>query len=141
MRPVAPIAALAAALVCGACDRTQQQTVELTLVSGSQPVPAMEVRLYAAQECAGPSQDAVTSADGQARFVRTVEIGGIGVITDEVSVCIHSGSTWEQLYGSLHGPAPTLIELKCDLTTSIPRCTESFDGRLMTDGSSDEHDT
>jgi hypothetical protein len=141
MRLGAIIPALSAALICGGCDKTHSQTVELALVKDSNPVPAMAVRLFTAQGCAGTYQDATTSADGRARFLRTVEIGGIGVITDELSVCIPSGSTWQQLYGSLHGPAPKLIELRCDLSNSESKCTETFDGRLMTDSNSDEHDT
>ena len=134
------MATLTATVMAAGCDTTQQQSVVLTLSDGPAPIQAMAVRLYATQECAGSFQSSTTSTDGQVRFARTVEIGGVGVITDEISLCIPSGSTWRQVYGTLHGPAPRLMELKCDLSKPDPTCSETFDGRPMQDASSGEHD-
>lgn len=73
-----------------------------------------DVRLDAAQSCQGPFQEN-TLREGRTAFSRTVEIGGVGVITDELPVCLGAGDVWMPFLSSLHGPAPARIDITCDL--------------------------
>jgi hypothetical protein len=141
MHPLAMLLLGTAMFAILGCDTVQDQTVAVALSRGALPAVAAKVRLYPLQNCLGSFQELTTSSDGRVQFVRTAEIGGVGVITDELSVCIESGVSWTPLLSSLHGPAPALIELSCDLGAPIPRCSVAFDGRPQDDLSTERHDT
>jgi len=74
------------------------------------------------------------------RFTRNVEVGGIDVITDELSVCVNSSGEWKPIFSSLHGPAPILLELKCEVDTPSGTCASSFDGQPFEEPNTDGHD-
>jgi hypothetical protein len=118
------------ALGISGCDKRQEQTVSVAITRNGSPVVNGDVRLYAAESCKGPFQ---TNAlrEGKVSFSRTVEIGGVGVITDALSVCLGAGEAWVPLFSSLHGPAPERIEIACDLAKAERRCTTRFDGRTL----------
>jgi hypothetical protein len=128
------------ALETSGCDKQQQQTVSITLTRDTHPLAGVDVRLYAEQDCKGTFQSGKTSDEGQVRFTRNVEIGGVGVITDELSVCINSSGEWRPLFSSLHGPAPALLELKCTMDTPPGSCASSFDGQPFEEPNTDGHD-
>jgi hypothetical protein len=128
-------------LAIAGCDSVQDQTIVVALTRGAAPAASLKVRLHALQNCQGSFEEATAASDGHARFVRTVEIGGVGVITDELSVCVELGRSWVPLLSSLHGPAPALIEVNCDLDLSTPRCLVAFDGRPQEDLGTEGHDT
>lgn len=118
------------ALGLSGCDKRQAQTVSVALTRGGIPVAGDDVRLYAGQSCQGPFQEN-TLREGKAAFSRTVEIGGVGVITDELSVCLGVGGAWTPLFSSLHGPAPDRIEITCDLDKAERPCVTRFNGRTL----------
>ena len=107
------------------------QTISVLLSDAAGPARHLEVRLYKQQHCQGEHESATTSDIGRVRFSRPVEIGGHGVITDELSICVRFADSWTPIFSSLHGPAPMLIETKCALTHREPSCFTSFDGRLI----------
>jgi hypothetical protein len=127
------------ALGLSGCDKRQEQTVSVAVMRSGAQVAVGDVRLYAAQSCQGSFQEQ-TLREGKVAFSRTVEIGGVGVITDELSVCLGTGETWAPLFSSLHGPAPERIDIACDLDKSEPQCTASFDGRTLDEPSENEDD-
>ena len=133
---------LAAAFTFGTsgCDKHQQQIVSITLTRDTRPLPGADVRLHAGQNCKGSFQSGKTSDEGQVRFTRNVEMGGISVITDELSVCVNSSGNWESIFSSLHGPAPRLLELKCTVDTPPGNCASSFDGQPFEEPNTGGHD-
>jgi hypothetical protein len=127
--------------VAGGCDSVQDQTIEVALNHGYAPAGAIKVRLHELQNCQGSFQETTATSSGHARFTRTTEIGGVGVITDELSVCLQSHGTWTPLLSSVHGPAPALIEVTCELSPPTPQCHVAFDGRPQEDLGTERHDT
>jgi hypothetical protein len=118
------------ALGISGCDKRQEQTVSVAITRNGSPVANGDVRLYAAERCKGSFQ-AKTLREGKVSFSRTVEIGGVGVVTDALSVCLGAGEAWVPLFSSLHGPAPERIEIACDLAKGERKCTTRFDGRKL----------
>lgn len=121
-------AAIASALLVSACDRTQQQSVVVEI--GAPQAPA-SVRLYSRALCDGSYVEQRLSASRRASFTRNVEVGGIAVITDELSVCVPAGERWKPLFSSVHGPAPRSISIQCESVTEPGQCRVQFDGRTI----------
>ena len=121
------------------CDKRQEQTISVAITRSGAPLAGGDVRLYAARNCQG-SYQASTLREGKASFSRAVEIGGVGVITDELSVCLGTGGAWMPLFSSLHGPAPGLIDIACDLDRAARQCNARFDGRTLDESSENEDD-
>jgi hypothetical protein len=138
----APLLLLAVPLTIGiaGCDKQQQQTVSIWLSREAQPFSGADLRLHAQRDCQGPFQSAQTSAEGEAHFLRSVEIGGIGVVTDELSICVNLAGNWIPIFSSLHGPAPEVLALKCEVDAFSGRCASSFDGQPFEEWVSDAHD-
>jgi len=129
---------LVAAALSG-CDKRQEQTVSVTITRSGSPVVNGDVRLYTAQSCKG-SFLAYTLREGKSSFLRKVEMGGVGVITDELSVCLGVGEAWMPLFSSLHGPAPGRIDIACDLDKTERQCITRFDGRTLDEPSENDDD-
>jgi hypothetical protein len=138
---LATIAAVAlACLALTGCDKRKEQQVAVAVTRGGNPASGVEVRLYPQQQCQGTYEQGVLAADGTIAFSRTVEIGGVGVITDELSVCLAVDGTWKPLFSSLHGPAPGRIDITCDLSKVERQCSTKFDGRPLDEPSADTND-
>jgi hypothetical protein len=138
---VAVLSAVAlAGLALTGCDKRQEQTVSVAITRGGSPVAGVDVRLYATQNCQGSYEGSTLNEDGKTAFSRTVEIGGVGVTTDELSICIGAGNDWTPLFSSLHGPAPGRIDIACDLAKEKGKCTTQFDDRPLDQPSEDEDD-
>jgi hypothetical protein len=140
MRELFFLLAVAFTLGIAGCDKQRQQTVSIALSREAKPYSGADVRLHAQQNCQGPFQSAQTSQEGQVHFTRLVEVGGIGVITDELSVCVNPSGSWISIFSSLHGPAPEVLMLKCEVEASSGSCAASFDGQPFEKPDSDAHD-
>jgi hypothetical protein len=120
--------------------KRQEQRVAVKITHGEAAASDLEVRLYQQQQCQGAFEHRALAKDGTATFSRIVEIGGLGVITDELSVCVESKGNWQPLFLSFHAPAPALIEIACDLDSRERRCATKFDGRPLDEFIDDEDD-
>jgi hypothetical protein len=129
MKPGVAIVAVVIGVLLLACDRSFTQKVTAKLSQDGQPLAGTSLRLYAEAQCQGKYLESVSSHAGLAQWSRPAEIGGIAVVTDELSLCIAGPAGWTQLYWSLHGPAPRSIELDCDLARSPAKaCVAKMDG-------------
>lgn len=129
-----------AGLALSGCDARQVQRVAVVVARGELPVSGIEVRLYRLQQCQGSYEHRTLGTDGTAVFARKVELGTIDVITDELSVCAEIDGVWRPLFSSLHGPAPSRIDISCDLSKTDLECASRFDGRPIDEPVRDEDD-
>ena len=138
-RAILPVVLLAS-LALSACDKRFEKQVVAVATRGAAPASVVEVRLYRLQQCQGEYESSTLATDGAATFKRTVELGRLGVITDELSVCVEVAGSWKPLFSSLHGPAPMRIDIACDFGKVDPQCSTQFDGRPLDEPSGSEDD-
>ena len=140
MSRVAPLVVTLAGLGLSGCDKLREQLVVVGATRDGSAVAGLEVRLFQKQQCQGTYAQRALGADGVATFSRTVEIGGLGVITDELSVCVSDQGAWKPLFSSFHGPAPARIDITCDFGDSTLECKTRFDGRPLDEFEDGEDD-
>ena len=129
MRLASVVAVLVTGLVLTACDRPATQHVTATLALNGEALSGTAVRLYLERNCRGEYLESMSSEMGVADWSRTVTIGGIDVVTDEISLCVPKNDGWRELYWSRHGPAPRTIEMDCDLARAeADICEVKMDG-------------
>jgi hypothetical protein len=80
-------AVLVTSLFLTGCDKPATQHVTATLALNGEPLSGTAVRLYLERNCRGEYLEATSSDVGVADWSRTVTIGGIDVVTDEISLC------------------------------------------------------
>ena len=119
-------------LLAAGCSETFKQDLNIHLTHGDVAAPGVELRLYAERGCRGVFESMVTTENGTTGVTRIVERHSLFVVTDEISLCIENDGDWEQLWWSLHGPAPRRVDASCDLDShSQDRCRVTMDGRAV----------
>jgi hypothetical protein len=122
-------AVLVSSLLLTGCDKPATQHITATLALNGEPLGGAAVRLYFERHCRGEFLESMSSNVGVADWSRTVTIGGIDVVTDEISLCVPKSDGWRELYWSRHGPAPRRIEMYCDVARAeAAACEVKMDG-------------
>lgn len=103
-------------LLLAACDSQVPQDVVGTLSNGSEPAARVEVHLHLAETCDGPAEHTTTDESGGFSFKTESTSGGIGVVTQSLTLCINDPSGQKMLWSSTHGGGASRITLKCNLT-------------------------
>ncbi len=115
-------AVLLVASVLQGCDKDVPQTIELTVAQ--QFADPGVTGLFSSLDCSG---ERIPSVHANARivFATTSIRGGIGVVTQELSVCVHDEESWRAVWSSRHGGGARLIRIDC---TALPEpCSEDFE--------------
>lgn len=115
-------------LLCfAACDMQVPQEVVGTLIIGDAPATNVEVHLYAAEACEGAAMRASTNTGGEFRFTTESTRGGIGVVTQSLTLCVSNGAGEEKLWSSTHGGGAGRITLTCHLSPAEKKgCNDAF---------------
>jgi hypothetical protein len=117
----------AALLLLSACDTQVLQEVVGTVSTGSEPAASLELRLYSAETCDGPVLATTTDEHGDFRLQTESTRGGVGVVTQSLTLCVNEGSKLKVLWSSTHGGGASRISLTCDTTASEGKaCSDVF---------------
>ena len=119
--------AVVAVLCLVGCDAQVPQEIVGTLAVGDQPAANQDLWLYPAETCEGAAIQARTDASGTFRFSTESTRGGIGVVTQSLSLCIGDGAVREKLWSSTHGGGAGRITLTCYLAPADRKgCSDAF---------------
>ena len=119
---------LISALVLAACDRQIPQLVAGRFEPSFGQPPAV-VALFEGEACTGPSIRSHVSPAGEFSFRLSSTRGGVGVVTQQLSLCgITAAGQVQPIWSSLHGGGATAIKLSC----RRPAGDEGFCGSSFT---------
>lgn len=104
------------------CDREIPQQVIVRLPA--EVAHSAEVVLFDSLECSGEAVALSANDPGVLRFKTESTRGGVGVVTQELSLCIRANGDWTRLWSSRHGGGATLIEVSCSSLTAD--CEDAF---------------
>ncbi len=127
MKPIHRIAiAFAAFFMMQACDKQVPQTV---LVHAENPAPpSSALRLVESGECKDAGTAPGWSSNGLWIFNTSSIRGGVGAVTQELSICIGDvPATSNRAWHSIHGGGAPLLVLSCDFGEG-GRCKMYQDG-------------
>jgi hypothetical protein len=95
------------------CDRQIPQTV-VVHADNSPPVP-LTLRLVESNQCEDEGTSAGWSSNGLWIFRTTSIRGGVGAVTQELSICVgDSPATSNSVWHTIHGGGSPLLVLACD---------------------------
>jgi len=103
------------------CDTLITQKVLVNV--GDWVGPPESIRFHANIGCAGNYIEVMRSSDKTYAFTTDSIRGGVGVVTQELTLCFLSDGEWRPFWSSRHGGGAKEILIKCDSETS---CTDEF---------------
>lgn len=109
-------------IVVAGCDRRIQQVVLVDVSDWHEGPKAF--RLHSIVDCSGEFLQAIRLSRTKFEFRTDSTKGGIGVVTQELSLCYEVEGRWNQVWWSRHGGGARQIKIWCEGPEST--CTEEF---------------
>lgn len=111
-------------MICflGACDVQVPQEIYIDM---GDSIVGAEVSVFPGASCDGEALQGAGGTEGSWRFETDSTRGGVGVVTQQLTVCLKGGEASRIIWTSLHGGGARRINLICD-QYAVPACKESF---------------
>lgn len=106
------------------CNTEIPQEVSVKFVE--EPEASEIVALFESLECSGNYLPARVVSNGEYVFITKSVRGGIGVVTQELALCVQRGSQWNLIWSGLHGGGAKRIEILCE-SFSVGNCQDEIE--------------
>jgi hypothetical protein len=126
------------ALVCAVlgCSEAYEQAIRGHVMDGNKPAAFLPVRFIssgAEDNCDLPGAEAITDRMGRFEVRQTYKpsaLESLAVVIHPYRLCVQKSGHWERIWHETTGPAPTRLELECQLAGEA-ECGAGWNGRAV----------